>query len=175
MTDSQLITRRRQELESLVSQLKSDLADAQQELGDLDTAERVLARLSGAERPSSGEEDEQQPQGALGKKPKGLPTMPKMIEAVLSDALVDGKRGLTPREARSLIAERFWPDVKTENVNAIMWRMEQRGQLEKGEDAEYRLPDMKSASGGRVPQDTPEADIFSNQSRGREAGPGGGT
>jgi len=111
-----------------------------------------------------------------------------MIEAVLTKA----HRRMEPKEIRQEIADMFDPNVKSEAVSSICWRMWKRGQLEKVKGtASYRLPPSDKVNlpgmAGGVPrlasdkekpvdaQSSPEAPtgLFSNK-RGREVGQGGG-
>lgn len=175
MDQLHLITTRRREVEQEIARLKQELAEREGELVELDTAGKVIARLSGAKWP---------PAGALDAAPKAQPdraltakrlTMPKMILAALRQAKAEHKPGLEPKDMTQWISVTYDPSVKGEYVSAIAWRMWKRGQLEKPEDsALYSLPGMNEAGDDLLGEATSPASGSQSQ-QGREAGPGGGT
>lgn len=172
--DINLITNRRREVEGEISRLKSRLGEMQAELVELDTAERVVARLTGAERPTSGAADESESAATASRKPDDIPTMPEMILAILTDAWGRDQSGLAPKDITAEIARRWWPDVRGESVSSIAWRMKDRGQLDK-QGTVYMVPQKEKAVDDEPDGNTSTA-LFSNpQQQGREAGPGGGT
>lgn len=190
-----LILTRRREVEAEIERTKALLSDLEREIGELDMAGRVIARLSGAKWPETGAADQRAatvvhvPTATVRKL-----TLPEMIEVVLTKAHRSGRKGLEPKEIRQHIAESLDPEVKSEAVSSICWRMWKRGQLQKVDDtAAYRLPasDNLNLPGlpGGAPLPSPEKEkpvdaqsspdtstgLFSNPEHGREAGQGGGT
>lgn len=120
------------------------LSAMQQELVELDTAERVFARLSGAERHTAGPADEPKPQEApQSDAPRvRLPSMPNMILSVMQDSYRQGLKGLSPKEMGERIGEKFSHSPRGDAVSSIAWRMWKRGQLRKDEDSPlYSLPE----------------------------------
>jgi hypothetical protein len=67
-------------------------------------------------------------------KPANLPPTEEMILAVLQ-----GAGWLRPNQITQAIRSRYWPDAPRNSAPPVVWRMAQRGVLEKGEYG-YRLP-----------------------------------
>jgi hypothetical protein len=148
LTPLGLIIQRRSEIEGAIADLTSRVDMLRHELDELDVAERVLTRLGAAEHETvAGAPD----MGLMAEserlldevvpavsKPPGIPTMPEMI----LEALRKGQAipvGMEPRDLLKYIAERWWPEVRSELVGPIAWRMWKRGDLVK-EGPLYRLP-----------------------------------
>jgi hypothetical protein len=142
-----IIFRRRAEIEREMQECRDRLQRLQSELPELDVAERVLTRLGTTEHetvadaPDMGlmaQAERLLDEAPVVSKPHGIPTMPEMI----LEALRKGQAipvGMEPRELLKYIAERWWPDVRSELVGPIAWRMWKRGDLVK-EGSLYRLP-----------------------------------
>jgi hypothetical protein len=69
----------------------------------------------------------------------GTPTTPNMIVMLLKEAAGQGKPGLEPREMQMIIARRWWPSVKSEDIGPTAWRMWKEGRLAK-DGSLYMLP-----------------------------------
>ena len=188
--DTNVILIRRREVEQEIARLKSSISAMEAELVDLATAERVIARLTGAERPTVGTGHSEKSPEVSGAKPSDIPTMPQMITEVLSKAHRRGRISMTPKEIAAEIAESLWPEVQGEAVSSIVWRMWKRGQLSKHADGLYALVGVPSAfnfdgiddesqpanekpSDAKSQPDTSEG-LSETEQQGREAGPGGG-
>jgi hypothetical protein len=175
MDQIHLIATRRDEVEKEISRLKSRVQEMEAELAELDTAGKVLARLSGAKWNSAGAVNATQPpKPSSSSKVKKL-TMPKMIESSLRQAHIEHKAGLEPREVTAWISRTYDPEVKGEYVSAIAWRMWKRGQLEKEPNSPvYSLPGMNKSEKKALANDFSDL-LDEPEAQGREAGPGGGT
>ncbi len=170
--ETNLINRRREEVSQEITRLQKQLAEMEKELVELDTAERVISRLSGAERGAPGAADEHESETPSGEKPEGIPTMPQMItEALTFYCRVQGRA--KPRDVRDWIKRKYWRDVKGETVSSILWRMWKRGDLEKI-GTQYRLPLKEETADEDPSKETSTASLFPS-AQGREAVPGGGT
>ena len=127
-----LILRRRSEIETALADMVKRMEELRKELPDLETAERVLRKLT----PSVGVE--RYPSTEISGKPDNIPTMPEMIsEAIRSQDFLE--LGMEPKDILKFIADKWWPDVRSELVGPIAWRMAKRGQLVK-DGSRYRLP-----------------------------------
>jgi hypothetical protein len=71
-------------------------------------------------------------------KPAGLPSVAKMIVAVLEDAAKDGYHGLRPCDLAEVVRKTWWRDVQTKVVNTTAWQMARDGKLAK-DGALYKL------------------------------------
>lgn len=144
MENVSLILNRRREVEQEIGRLKTRLSDMQTELVELETAERVFARLSGAKRPQTGKADEQKPAEAP-KLSTGQPikmSVPQKIQHVLAEAYRQGLPHLEPKDIAKRVNEK-WPGTgKSENIGAIVWRMWKAKRLVKADRdlAMYALP-----------------------------------
>jgi hypothetical protein len=177
--DLQIVTRRHREVEEEIARLKSRLADLEAELPDLETAARVIARLSGAEWHPTSAADEQQPPKASGGKPEGLPAVTEMIMIIMTESYRQGRRGMTPKEVMNAIVERWWPNMGRTIVSTTMWRMAQPkdGRLVKDDETSlYMLaaPRNNEADDDLLGRATSPASDVQPRAQGREAGPGGG-
>jgi hypothetical protein len=143
--DHNLITLRRREIEQRMAQIKSDLVVYEKELVELDIAERVWARLSGAVRAETRPADQSATPPFRGILAKKL-TLPEMIEAVVREEQETTSHfdGWEPKEIGKQIEKKFSVEVSGPAVGSITWRMWKRGQLVKVDGtAAYRLPDKK--------------------------------
>lgn len=125
--DKTLITIRRAELDGEAERLRARLEAITAERQELDIAERVIDRLSGAQRDSAGEANQPQPPQVASSRTKRPVTVRQMIMAALMDARQRGLPGRTPQEIREYIeatygqkigqqinttASRMWHDIK---------------------------------------------------------------
>jgi hypothetical protein len=147
-----LIRTRRKVVDLEIGVLKEQIAARIAEQERLSIAEAVILQLSVqsdhntvAPPPPPPEEDEDEDGFS---KPNGIPTMPEMIfEALRKDKeedILDLNAGLEPKEMMKFIAEKYWPDVRSELVGPIAWRMWKQGRLLK-EGNRYRLPEPNEA------------------------------
>jgi hypothetical protein len=167
-----LIADRRRKIEAEMADLTEHMAALKSELVELDTAGRVLARLSGTSWPPAPQRvdgDDTEDSG----KPNDLPTVPDMILAVLGTAKGSGLRGMEPKTITAQIAEGWWPDVKGPHISSVVWRMWKAGRLAK-DGAIYMLPDMNEPPDGKSATDTSEGSIHQPEAQGREAVSGHG-
>lgn len=165
------IQEKRSEVQSSIENLLLKVKDLRQELEELDIADRVMSRLGGEDFGNIGV----QAKSILGiayNKPANIPTMPEMIVEALSrpQAL---PIGMEPRDILKFIADNYWPEVRSELVGPIVWRMWKRGELVK-DGSLYSLPQKNEAVDGKPDQGSSTASDF-NPAQGREAGPEGGT
>jgi hypothetical protein len=75
----------------------------------------------------------------LDRKPDGIPPMTEMITTAIKTGIERGLKGLEPAQMTNFIRNQWWPNVKSESVGPIAWRMAQNGQLKK-EGSTYKLP-----------------------------------
>jgi hypothetical protein len=182
--DLSLIFIRFQEVEQEIARLKDRLADMESERGELETAGRVVARLSGAGWPPAGSGNESKQEEASGAKPEGLPPVTEMILQIMEDEYRRTLGGVEPKNVARAIAEKWWPDVKGTYVSTTMWRMAQPkdGRLHKDNDSPvYTLPGKPYMPSPQINKSEKEvlandfSDLLEPEAKGREAGPGGGT
>ena len=144
MTDQlNLIQARKREIAASRAEHISALEALESESAELEIAERVIARLVGAHRPSApiavfaSLADKVAP--ALNGKPSGTPTVPEMIVELLRNHNTSEPAGLDVKAIVQLIGEKWWPAVSAADISPIAWRMAKRGQLAKN-GAVYSLP-----------------------------------
>lgn len=68
-------------------------------------------------------------------KPPGLPPKTKLIRDALLFAASIGEPALPPREIAKIIADQWWPTVRTDRITPVVWRMWKSGELTK--DGEF--------------------------------------
>jgi hypothetical protein len=144
------LKQRRQEIAEEIAALTDKISALKAEDADLEKADVVMARFIDEDRfyPANisrvvagvagvGASGEVKTEG----KPAGTPTTPNMIVMLLKEAVSQGKPGLEPREMQMLIARRWWPTVKSEDIGPTAWRMWREGRLSKAEgESLYMLP-----------------------------------
>lgn len=171
---------RRQHITAEVERLRKALASYETELAEIEAAEQVIARYTGAERGEVGTITK--PFAAIlsatayanSHSADAQPTVTGMILHVLKAADRQGRKGLEPAEAFDAITERGW-SVNKDTLRAAMWKMARKGKLKKvGDTSMYALPDEEKPAGDTSVEDTPTG-LFNNPEHGREAGQGGGT
>jgi hypothetical protein len=170
-----LLTNRRREVMAEIARLKARMAAMETELAELDTAGKVIARLSGATWPPTGQGNESQPPSPASREPKR--PMTAMIHAILEDAQKEGLDGLEPKNIARWVGEAFHFKPKGEYVSSIVWRMWQRGQVQKKGSLYYLGPRPPETPEAAAPssQTAAASDLANPPAKGREAGPGGGT
>lgn len=144
METTALIATHRREIEAEITRLRKDILRLENDLRELDIAEKVLGRISGATVSPKQETVEEAARRIVADmphapKPEGIPTMPDMIAASLKDARKRGLAGLEPKGMADFISAKWWPNVPSEAVGPIAWRMWKRGELTKNEGL-YALP-----------------------------------
>lgn len=178
MSDLPLIQTRIREVLQALDRHRLEIDALVREQAELEMAAKVIARLTGAERTSIGEEDAIESAAHGRAKPEGIPTMPEMIRRVFIGARMRGVGSMEPKDVTAEIKQGWWPSVDGANVSATMWRLAQRGVLLKAEDSpSYSLPNTDEsfeAVDDNPGQEPSTASLF-NLAEGREAGPGGGT
>ncbi|WP_370319528.1 hypothetical protein [Oricola sp.] len=168
-----LLTNRRLEIEKELDRLKQAIAAYEEELGEIETAERIIARYSGAERYTPSASNQPEAPKDAGASAATQPFVPEMIRIVLGEAYRRGLPGLEPAQMYDAMIAKGWT-VNKDTIRTRSWRMWKDKKLDKPEDsAVYSLPKDKPA-GGESGDETP-AGLMSNPEHGREAGQGGGT
>lgn len=143
MTDALATIRARMRIvQDDIRTLNAEINELLAEVKDLTIAEKVLMRLS-PNADESDEEIERTPSGAP-VKPAGIPTMPEMIVDALRSTT--NPFGLSPKDIMEFIAAKYWPDVRSELVGPIAWRMAKEGRLVKNGTI-YCLPNANEAAG----------------------------
>src|SRR3990167_2297997 len=146
---------------SLKATYNAALTALDAEEADLEAALRVLSRFEGISpsEPQHREEGPPAPQppdstdpappAAVGRRPEGVPKLPELIMAVLREAHGNGISGMEPREIRSEIMKRWWPEVKENSVGSVAWRMWKNDQLT-NHDGVNSLPDQAGQGSERL-------------------------
>lgn len=131
----QMILAKRVTVEAEINRYREAIAVLEEQIKEFEIAERVLQSLESNE--SAVPRSPAHPVVGEGtQKPDGIPTMPEMI----LDALRESKpRGLEPRDMVLFIEKKYWPNVPSNAVGPIAWRMHDRGELRKRE-SKYFLP-----------------------------------
>lgn len=179
MAEHDIINKRINEVRSERDVLLAKLSKCDEELAELDTAKKVIARLTGVSEetdPTDGKAKRYGFKDALeGKgKPSGLPTMPELIIMALKHA----NRPLKPKEITEVIRHNWWPEVDGRNIGSIVWRLNSRNDIEKVDGtSSYRLPQKEEAPDGNAGEQSSEASLFNPdpEAQGQKARPGGGT
>jgi hypothetical protein len=118
-----------------LERLKRDTATYEAELAELDVAERVYARISGAPAVAPGvwgnprtmaasapaavatngaDEEESDESG---------PTLPVMVFQILDEAKAEGKKGVDSSEMLKIIHARWKPEFTPDQLRPTLWRM----------------------------------------------------
>lgn len=174
--DGNIIKIRRGEVEREIANLNDRVQTLKSELSELDIAEKVLNRLTGASGGSSGEANQREASGFASESPQERPTVRQMIMASLMDARDRGAPGLAPRQMRDFISKVYGVDVGQQvNTNASRMLHELK-EIEKDEKTGlFSLPSKEKPS-DTTTVESPSEGLFRNpEAQGREAGPGGGT
>lgn len=107
--------------------------------------------------------------------PEKKPTMPEMITTAMGYLALRGEMSVTPKRVEETIESVFSPGPMSQNVNSVMWRMVKQDILVKDPDGPlYSLPKTNKAVDSE-PREGASTALESNQAKGREAVPGGGT
>lgn len=86
-------------------------------------------------------------------KPKGAPTVARMIVAALEDAASRGHPQLQPREIADFVRGKWWPNVGGSSISTAAWRMAQNGRLQSNGGL-YRLNRTNAAADHQDPPAT---------------------
>ena len=106
-------------IESRQREVKVGIDRLQKEADELDIALRVLSRLSPADSESVTK---------LGPpRPEGVPTIFKMVETVLDEAV----GGLTGRQIVEAVGEKYWPGVRGQQILPSVYGFSKQGRLKK--------------------------------------------
>jgi hypothetical protein len=172
--DADIIKIRRSEVTQEISILKDRIAILSSELSDLDIAEKVFSRLSGASRNSLSTSNEPDAAKASQAKPDGLPTVREMIKSALLAARDSGHPGLTPKQIKSYIQDVYHFDAGPQ-VNTTASRMfNTLKEINKDETTGlYSLPSKEKSSSIETVGSLDEDYEQYLGAKGREAGPGG--
>ena len=175
MSEQKLIANRIDEVTGKLSKLHSQVAALDAELVELESAAMVITRLRGISVVGSARivapSATTSGHGRSVSKPVGLPTMPKLIMMALGEA----NKPLTPKEITDLIREKWWPEVEGQKIGSIVWRLNNRKDIQKLEGTStYRLPQTNEPSDEELDRNTSEGSLFETPAKGREAVPGGG-
>ena len=131
---TQLIANRKIEVESAIARLMAEVNSYRKELDELDTAQRVLDRLSGASGRQAGAGHQPATAAALISTSANL-SLPQMIFWALAEARqVHGLRGLEPKKIAESIERLFGVRGKADHVASVCWRLCKRGDLVKLDD-----------------------------------------
>lgn len=174
--DKNLITNRRREVEAEIERLKISISEHEAELAELDTAERVMARLSGAKWVAPSKANQQEPTIVPPEVNKRERPLTDKIQIVLQEAHRRGLKGLEPKEIyENIIAKGWSADVSA--VRSTTWRIWKDGRLSKPDPDSplYTVPEREKATDLLSRREQSEAFDHQPEQQGREAGPGGGT
>ena len=177
--DIHTIQERRDELKKklalLTERFEMQSSEISTEIGELEIAEKVWERLSGAKRNSTVTPTERHVSAATKRPKKGKLTVRQMISAALMDARQRNLPGLLPKEIRGYIQTTYELDIG-QQINTTASRMwHDLKEIEKDEKSGlYRLPKEKPVDA--VPGEVTSTGLFDQPSaQGRQAGPGGAT
>lgn len=169
MSEQSIINKRIAEVTAENERLEKALAENRLELAELETAAKVVARLVGGTPRGVPKVEVGSP--VKPPKPEGLPSMPELILMALRSA----DRPLEPKEITEVIRKNWWPDVEGQKIGSIVWRLNDRDDIEKVEGTStYRLPQKNEPPDEKLGGDQSEGSLFATQAKGREAVPGGG-
>jgi hypothetical protein len=168
--ETRIIKLRKDEVEAEILALNDRIAVLSAELNELDIAEKVFLRLSGAG--STKQLDAPKTSDA---KPDGLPTIRDMIKEALSDAMMRRDPGMTPKEIRAYIKDTYGFDAGPQ-VNTTASRMlHALNELSRDEATGlYSLSSKEKSSNATAGGSAFEDLLGDTTAKGREAGPGGG-
>jgi hypothetical protein len=174
--DKNLITNRRREVEAEIERLKLSMAQYEAELVELDTAERVMDRLSGAKWVAPGEANKQEQAIVPPKVASKEPPLTDKIVAVVSEAHRQGRKGLEPKEIFDAIIAKGWA-ADLAAVRSTTWRIwKHGGRLSKpnADSPLYSVPEREKATDLLSSEEQSEA-FEQKPAQGGEARLGGGT
>ncbi len=180
MKEQQIINSRIEKVTLERQRLREKLEKCDVELAELETAANVISRLMGGKseraRPiKRGIVKRTSLPKPTAKKPDGFPTMPELIVM----ALRHEKRPLEPREITAVIRRNWWPDVENHKIGSIVWRLNNRNDIQKVEGTStYRLPPKEEAPDEDPSRNTSEASLFTTDTEAKtleSQASGGGT
>ena len=112
-------------IQSRQREVKVEIDRLQKEADELDIALRVLSRFSPVDSESGTK---------LGPpRPEGIPTIFKMVEAVLDEAV----GGLTGRQIVEAIGEKYWPGVRGQQILPSIYGFSKQGRLKKTDTGQF--------------------------------------
>jgi hypothetical protein len=133
MTDKdslQAIEAKRREIAAQIAKLQADDEE-------LAIAERVLRRLSGAEKDAV----------SIGTaRPSGAPTTFEMADMVLASAEKEGKDGLFASELVEAIRSRYWPGLVSQQIMPMIYQMARAGRFHKTATGKFKRPKNQEAA-----------------------------
>lgn len=165
------IPRRREEIRRRIEARRAEITIAQQEIdalltedGELDTAERVIARLcaplggrADAEIASSPWDDPDESNDVEGTDGADGKTVPAMIIAAVHVKYAQEHRGITGVEIFSTIRRLWRPEIQSNRVRPVIWRLVNERRIRKKGKFYYPRPEQKSV-GGNPLTDPPDKD-----------------
>ncbi|MEO9615677.1 MAG: hypothetical protein ABJG86_03500 [Nitratireductor sp.] len=168
-----LIEIRRSEIEAEIARLQERIKGLAAERNELDIAERVLARLSGAKQNPSQSNIEPKPSLGADDAPKRPLTVRQMIMAALMDARQKGLPGRTPKQIREYVEATYERKIG-QQINTTASRMwHDLKEIEKDiESGLFRLP-LNETPVDEKPGQVPSTGLYNDPVQGRSAGPGG--
>ncbi len=173
--DTLLIKKRRQEVEAEIERLRASIVAYEAELVDLDTAERVMSRLTGTARGAPSRPDESKPTIVPPAIPAKEPPLTEKIATVLQEAYRRGLPGMEPKAIYQAIIEKGWT-ADLGNVRSTTFRIWKDGRLGKIEGTStYTVPEREKTTDLLSPAGEQSAVFDQKPAQGREAVPGGGT
>jgi hypothetical protein len=134
--DLGLIQARRKKIEAEIQDTHKALSVLEDELKELQVAERVFSKLTQDSAPDEKRSSKDHPASG---KPAGLPAVSEMIKDALQHAVMAGGKGMKPAELLSYIRGTRWTGAQSKDVGSIAWRMWKNGQLEKSPSGVYAL------------------------------------
>ncbi len=112
-------------IEARKREIDEQIKGLTKESDELDVALRVLHRFNPTKAANGGVPKLGPP------RPTNTPTLFVMTTTVINDAVKAGKQGLTAKEIVEAIGRRFWPGVKTDQIQPSVYRFLNRGRLRK--------------------------------------------
>ena len=118
-------------IKSRQREVKAEIDRLEKEAVELDIALRVLSRFSPVDSESGTK---------LGPpRPEGIPTIFKMVEAVLDEAV----GGLTGRQIVEAIGEKYWPGVRGQQILPSIYGFSKQGRLKKTDTGQFISPSKR--------------------------------
>ena len=140
--ENNFLLARLKDIQASIEKLEAKIAVLQAEQAEINIAQNVIDRLSGAKKkdlklPLSHKKKRIRPKGK--ERPEGIPTTPEMMRLAIIAANKEGKVGLSGQELYEVIGKQWWPGVDPNLIKPTAWRLEKEGRLGKIGD-KYTLP-----------------------------------